>query len=182
MNLSSLKKWRMIIPFSIHLLSLSVIFILINDSIDKVEKVIRYLLYPGCILLGFFYIVFDIRDLIWKKEKENYVGSQIKSELIKLVPKSLKCTEQEKEELKDQEIWRELNGIYWDIIDNDSVLKEGKAHFYSNGILYTTVIDVFIILGFISLLCFIYYFFENNSKILISGFFFLIISIICKIV
>jgi hypothetical protein len=81
----------------------------------------------------------------WKREMDQYVGAQIRNSLISLVPSELAITPAERERLANSEIYKKLTGVFWEAIDQDDVLSKLKEHFYSNGIVYSTAIDVFLL-------------------------------------
>ncbi len=74
-----------------------------------------------------------------------YVGVQIRNSLIGLVPQELAITADERERLANSEIYKQLTGVFWEAVDQDELLSKLKEHFYSNGIIYSTAIDVFLL-------------------------------------
>jgi hypothetical protein len=114
-------------------------------DVDLAVKVVG----PTLALVGtFFYVALDMRKARWKREVDTYVGHQIRRGLLALVPKDLNVTEIEIQELGKSEVFKDLTGVFWEAIDKSPVLKSHKEHFYSNGIVYTTAIDVYLICGF----------------------------------
>ena len=101
---------------------------------------------PAVALIAtYFYVGSDFRRSLWKKEIDAHVGEQIRQALLDMVPQDLAVTESEKQELLHREIFKELTGVFWEAIDRSEKLRAHKEHFYSNGIVYSTSIDVFLI-------------------------------------
>lgn len=175
MTKSDLDKWRFTAPFFIVSSTLiPLIYFYITDA-ELSIKIIQIIVTPLCYILAFFYSALKLRNILWTRELNKYVGAQIKSELIKLVPDDLNITTEEKKKLEEKEIWEKLTGVFWEAIDNDPILVKQKEHFYANGILYTTSIDLFIILPFVGLVYLILYFLKTNSL-------FLCFCILCSLV
>jgi hypothetical protein len=101
----------------------------------------------AALVFTYFYTGSDFRRSRWKREIDAHVGKQIRDELLNMVPKDLAITESEKQGLLEKEIFRELTGVFWEAVDRSDRLRAHKEHFYSNGIVYSTSIDVFLICG-----------------------------------
>ncbi|HUN64009.1 MAG TPA: hypothetical protein VMU53_18560 [Candidatus Sulfotelmatobacter sp.] len=97
--------------------------------------------------LGFFYVGLNVRGALWDEEMEMHVRTQIRRAILELVPKDLAVTEAEKHRLLEREIYKKLAGVFWETVDEDPKLQAQKQHFYSNGIVYSTSFDVFVICG-----------------------------------
>jgi len=97
------------------------------------------------LLLSYFYINWKFRRNLWVEEKDTFVGDQIRKTLLEMVPDDLQITDDEKNRLSKEEIYRELTGVFWEAIDRSDRLRALKDHFYSNGIGYSTSLDVSII-------------------------------------
>jgi pimeloyl-ACP methyl ester carboxylesterase len=97
------------------------------------------------VAIASFYVLLKFREPRWKLEMDNYVGAQIRERLIALVPEDLNITPAEREQLASSEIYRELTGVFWEAVDQNAVLRAHKEHFYSNGIEYSTAIDIFLL-------------------------------------
>ncbi len=146
MTYSELDKWRKIVPFFIFGMCLLPWFLVTSESLADV-KAKNELIVPICAAIAaFFYVGFNIRDVCWKGEVNKYVGRQIRDGLLELIPADLNVTEEERRELQG-EVFKKLTGVFWESIDGDQQLSSHKEFFYSNGILYTTSIDVFLICG-----------------------------------
>jgi len=180
MTKSDLDKWRFFAPFMIVSSTLiPLIYAFVMDA-DLVVKNIQIVLTPICYIIAFFYSAMKLRNPYWIRELDKYVGSQIKTELIKLVPDDLNITDEEKKRLKEKEIWKKLTGVFWEAIDSDPILIKQKEHFYSNGVLYTTSIDLFLILPFVALIYVILYFFKTNTLFLCFGILCFLVALLSK--
>jgi hypothetical protein len=176
MTKTDLDKWRFLAPFIIVSSTLiPLVYVFIMDSYLE-EKIIQIIVTPTCYILAFFYSAMKLRNPFWARELNKYVGAQIKTELIKLVPDNLNITSEEKIKLKEKEIWKKLTGVFWEAIDSDPILIKQKEHFYTNGVLYTTSIDLFLILPFVALIYLILYFF------IITNTLFLCFGVLCFLV
>jgi hypothetical protein len=147
MTHSDLETWRKRIPFFI--VALCVLpYILIRSSSLEQAKLVYELIIPALALVAaFFYVGLDIRAQFWKREIDKHIGNQIRTALLDMIPVELQVTERERRDLAQREVFKGLTGVFWEAIDQDEVLRSHKQHFYSNGIVYTTSIDVFILCG-----------------------------------
>jgi hypothetical protein len=181
MTKSDLDKWRFRVPFIIVSSTIIPFFIcvIIKDA-DLEVKIIQYVITPASFIFAFFYSAMKLRKYCWYRELNKYVGAQIKDELIKLVPADLKCSDEEKLKLKEKEIWQKLYGVFWEAIDSEPNLVKNKEHFYANGALYTTSIDVYIILLFFGLIYILLYFIIANALLLLFGVLCLIVALLSK--
>jgi hypothetical protein len=103
-------------------------------------------------LIGLLYSVFHLRDWLWKEEKRQWVGKQIRQEFLKMIPPDLNVTPEERRRLENEEIQKELGGVFWEAIDGYPELVAQKQFFYKNGFLYTCAIDAALILPFFAVL------------------------------
>lgn len=148
MTLSDLQKWRKRIPFFIFTACLLPWFLIRSKSLAEADLANKIIV-PLLALLGaFFYVGLDLRRSRWKREIDMHVGKQIRAGLLDIVPRDLDVTDSERHQLAKSEVFKELTGVFWEAIDQSEVLKSHKEHFYSNGIVYSTSIDVFLICGF----------------------------------
>ena len=76
---------------------------------------------------------------------EMHVRKQIRRAILDLVPTDLAITDAEKQRLVRREIYKKLAGVFWETVDESPKLRAQKQHFYSNGIVYSTSFDVYII-------------------------------------
>ncbi len=152
MTKSELDSWRKRAPWFIFTIGLSLYFIVVNGASLESAKSKNDLL--GAVIAAtttFFYVGLGIRNYLWKREMNAHVGNQIREALLQMIPADLGVTEEEKKALAEREVYKNLTGVFWEAVDNDEQLRSHKEHFYSNGITYSTSIDVFIIgliLGF----------------------------------
>jgi len=70
------------------------------------------------------------------------VRLQIKAAIFRMIPSDSEVTSEEVKRLHQREIFRQLNGVFWNVIDNDPVMAARKEHFYDNGIRYSSAVDV----------------------------------------
>lgn len=148
MTLADLQVWRKRVPFFVFSACLLPWFLVRSKSLAEAELPNKIIV-PTLALLGaFFYVSLDLRRSRWKREIDMYVGKQIRAGLLNMVPKNLDVTESERCELAKSEVFKELTGVFWEAVDRSELLRSHKEHFYSNGIVYSTSIDVFLICGF----------------------------------
>jgi O-acetyl-ADP-ribose deacetylase (regulator of RNase III) len=101
---------------------------------------------------AYFYNVLDIRGSRWRREMDQYLGTPIRAALISLAPADLNLTDEERDRLLQSEIYKELNGVFWEAVERSAVLTAQKPHFYSNGFGYSTALDVYLLLRFFGVL------------------------------
>ena len=140
MTLSDLQKWRKAMPFIIAVLCVLPWIVFRFQSLGASIVVLIV-----AVATGFFYVTLKIREPRWKLEMEKYVGTQIRNNLIALVPADLAISPEERQQLTETEIYRKLTGVFWEAVDQNPALRAHKEHFYSNGIEYSTEIDVFLL-------------------------------------
>ena len=147
MTLNSLQFWRKALPFFIA--TACIIPLLVHSGgLDSIS--LRYTLAASALALivPFFYVTLKMREPRWNREQEEHVRSQIRGSLITLIPEDLSVTAEEQQQLARAEIYKDLNGVFWQTINQDELLRAQKEHFYSNGLEYSTAIDVFLLLRF----------------------------------
>lgn len=146
MTKSDLERWRFYAPFLVvSAVAVPIVALLFSDS-DAEAKVIKFVVLPACWLVAYLYSAMKLRNRYWFRELNTHVAEQIRTELMKLVPSDLVLTQEEEAELREREIWKKLTGVFWEAIDSESELIRHKEHFYANGILYTTAIDLYILM------------------------------------
>ena len=116
------------------------------------ESFLHWLLPVVAGLIGLLYSAFHLRDWLWKEEKRQWVGKQIRQEFLKMIPPDLSVTPEERTRLENEEIHKELGGVFWEAIDGYPELVAQKQFFYKNGFLYTGAIDIALILPFFAAL------------------------------
>ena len=147
MTLSDLNTWRKRVPWFIFALCVLPWFWIKSKSLDETKLYSETIVPVAALIATYFYVGSDFRRSLWKKEIDAHVGRQIRQALLDMVPRDLAVTESEKQELLQREIFKELTGVFWEAIDQSEKLQAHKEHFYSNGIVYSTSIDVFLICG-----------------------------------
>lgn len=148
MTHSDLEASRKRIPFFIVAFCLLPWFLMRSDNLAQ-AKLANELIVPGlAVLAAFFYVGLDLRGPHWKWEIDTHLGKQIRAVLLDLIPNDLDVTESERRDLDHWAVFRKLTGVFWEAVDRSDVLRSQKEHFYSNGIVYSTSIDVFLICGF----------------------------------
>lgn len=168
MTKSNLEKWRFCVPFLVVSAAvLPIVVLLVNDP-DVEAKVIKFAVLPVCWLAAYFYSAMKLRNTCWFRELNAHVTDQIRTELIKLVPSDLEVTQKEEAKLREKEIWKKLTGVFWEAVDSDTELIRHKEHFYANGILYTTAIDLYIILTLVSMIYLALYWYLRDSLFFVA--------------
>lgn len=147
MTLSELEAWRKRVPWFIFFLCVLPWFLINSKNLAEAKLYSETLVPIAAIVAAYFYTGSDFRRSMWKREIDAHVGRQIRLALLSMVPKDLEITEGEKQDLLQKEIFRELTGVFWEAVDRSDKLRAHKEHFYSNGIVYSTSIDVFLIGG-----------------------------------
>jgi hypothetical protein len=148
MTLSELETWRKRVPWFIFSLCVLPWFFINSQNFAEAKLYSETLVPIAALVATYFYTGSDFRRSMWKREIDEHVGKQIRDALLSMVPKDLAIIESEKQDLLQKEIFRELTGVFWEAVDRSDRLRAHKEHFYSNGIVYSTSIDVFLIGGF----------------------------------
>lgn len=146
MTLSDLQARRKRVPFVIIGLCILPYFWIESGSVQETELYGKTVVAAAAFVATFLYVGVDLRRPRWKKENEEHVGKQIRKALGEMVPQDLAVTDAEMQDLQAQ-IFKELTGVFWEGVDRNERLRAHKEHFYSNGIVYSTSIDVFMICG-----------------------------------
>lgn len=182
MTLSELEAWRKRVPWFI--ISLCILPWFVSNSKDLAQaKLYSETLVPIAALVAtFFYSGSDFRRSLWKREIDMHVGNQIRDALLSMVPKDLEITESEKQDLLQKEIFRELTGVFWEAVDRSERLRAHKEHFYSNGIVYSTSIDVFLIGGLAGFVYAVTSLFKRNADLAYVAAFFVAIALASRII
>jgi hypothetical protein len=158
MTKGELDTWRKRVPLFILVIGLTPWAIVSGRSIDEAKFLVPML----AVVLAFFYVGTNPGRSLWKKEMEAHVGRQIREALLDMIPSDLGVTQPEKEQLSQREIYRDLTGVFWEAVDNNALLRAQKEHFYSNGILYSTSIDVYILSAIFALAYAVQYSLTSN--------------------
>jgi hypothetical protein len=151
MTHAELDKWRKYVPFALFGLCIFPWFLFRSKSLAEAKLANELIVPILAMVAAFFYVGLDLRRPYWKREVEAHVGKQIREALLDMIPKDLAVTEGERQNLKG-EVFRELTGVFWEAIDGSEALKSHKEHFYSNGIVYSTSLDVYLICSFAGLI------------------------------
>jgi hypothetical protein len=117
-------------------------FLLIYHDLREVELANKLIIPAIAGIATFLYVGLNIRGPYWEEEIETYLGPQIREALFELIPRDLGVSDSERDLLLRRETFRRLTGVFWEAIDRDQTLNAHKPHFYSNGFIYTTAIDV----------------------------------------
>ena len=148
MTLGELQWWRKIVPFFVFTFCILPWFVIKSPAVAQAAVPLKVIVSALAELAAFFYVTLDARRPLWKGENEAYVGRQIRAGLLGMLPEDLGVTDVERRDLAQREIFRTLTGVFWEAVDRNPVLISHKEHFYSNGLEYTTSIDVYLICGF----------------------------------
>src|SRR6476620_11034473 len=150
MTLETLGKLRLFGPGAICLAAATpLVYFSLPDAMRG--SVLQWLLPVFTGVLGLLYSTLPLRDWLWTEEKRNWVGEQIRQEFLKMIPADLNVTANERTRLEQEEIHKELGGVFWEAIDGYPELVAQKQFFYKNGFLYTSAIDVALILPLFAL-------------------------------
>jgi hypothetical protein len=147
MTHSDLDKWRKYVPFVIFGLCILPWFVVRSKNLADIKLANELIVPVLALVAAFFYVGFDLRRSRWKAEIDAHIGKQIRDAILDIVPKDLAVSTTERQELQGQ-VFKELTGVFWEAIDASDVLRSHKEHFYSNGVIYSTSIDVYLICGF----------------------------------
>src|ERR1700678_4009358 len=180
MKLSELHKWRNRAPFLICTFCIIVWIFVVTKDVHKTELYVQTAAPILATIATFFYVGTDFRDRQWSTEVDRYVGEQIRQTLLNMVPEDLAITEAEKKELVKAQIFRNLTGVFWEAVDGNDKSKSLKEHFYSNGAVYSTSIDVFIICGFSGLVFFVASIVTRDSYFALAGLALTVIAVLSK--
>jgi hypothetical protein len=181
MTKSDLEKWRFHVPFLVASAATIPIVALLFSNPDAEAKVIKIAVLPACWLAAYFYSAMKLRNRHWFQELNAHVAEQIRTELMKLVPIDLALTREEERELREKEIWKRLTGVFWEAVDSDAELIRHKEHFYANGILYTTAIDLYIILTCASVVYLSLYWYLQNVCFLMGASGCLVVAVLSRL-
>jgi hypothetical protein len=163
MTYSELDKWRKVVPFAIFAFCILPWFLVSSKSLAD-AKLANDLIVPAIALVAaFFYVGFNFRRPLWDRENDAHVRKQIRDGVLDLIPRDLAVSENERHDLQG-EVFKELTGVFWEAIDGNDVLRSHKEHFYSNGIVYSTSIDAFLICGFAGLVYIVISFILAEAK------------------
>jgi pimeloyl-ACP methyl ester carboxylesterase len=175
MTLNALQLWRKAIPFVIAVVCV-VPWIVIRAQ-DLREGALILTLAFGT---AFLYVILKISGPRWENEMENYVRSQIRDNLITLIPEELNVTAAEREQLANSEILKVLTGIFWETIDQTEMLRSQKQHFYSNGFAYSTAVDGFVLCIIFGLCYVMAWLIFTDIKLLASAIGLIGVGLICR--
>lgn len=145
MTQSELNKLRNYVPFAIFGFCVLPWFLVRYKTLADVKLVNELIVPVLAVILAFLYVGLDVRRPFWKREIESHVGKQIQRGVLDMVPDDLALREEERQELLRREVFRDLTGVFWEAVDQSPILRSHKEHFYSNGIVYSTSIDVYLI-------------------------------------
>jgi len=148
MNHGDLDTWRKRVPWFIFAVCVLPWFLIKSKNLAEAKLYSEVFVPILALIATYFYVGSDFRRSLWNKELDDHVRKQIRQALLDMVPEDLAVTESEKQGLLEREIFRELTGVFWEAIDQSDKLRAHKEYFYSNGIVYSTSIDVYLICSF----------------------------------
>ncbi len=175
MTLSALESGRRIAPFAISFACTLPWIVVRGTSLSACALIVLFAL-----IAAFFYMILDLRRSMWQREKDRYVNAQIRHSLITLIPEDVQVTVEERTELVNSRILGELDGVFWNAIEQDPTLRSHKEHFYANGLMYTTAIDGFYLSIVYALCYFIIWPVLDDFWLLISGSILLLFGGLCR--
>jgi len=144
MSSDDLDKYRKYAPFFIFELCAAPWFLVNSKSLADAKTASDVLAPIIAAVAAFFYVGLGLGRRVWTREIDNHVGQQIRNGILGMIPDDLSVTEDEKRSLSG-EVLKELTGIFWEVVDQSNLLVSEKGHFYSNGLVYSLSIDVFLI-------------------------------------
>jgi hypothetical protein len=97
------------------------------------------------------------------EEMDRHIDNKIRDSLLDLIPAELGVTLAERELLR-KEVHKKLTGVFWEAVDKNDTLRAHKDHFFSNGIVYSTSFDVYILGTFFSFCYAIYFVFTSRVE------------------
>ena len=147
MTLNGLQLLRKAIPFVITAVCILPWFLIQTQHFGE-APIPPVVLLSGALIVSLLYVLLKVRDPYWNREMDQYVRAQIRESLVTLIPSDINVTPEERKQLANSEIYKELTGVFWEAVDQSEVLRAQKQHFYSNGLEYSTAIDVFLLFRF----------------------------------
>jgi hypothetical protein len=179
MTLSELGNWRKIVPFTISGLCILPWFLVTARNLDE-AKLANELVVPAIsLLVAFIYVALNLRGPLWDQERQKHVHKQIRNNVLAMIPRDLEITDEETGNLNG-EILKELTGVFWEAVDRNERLRAHKEHFYSNGIVYTTAIDVYLIGAFFGFLYVVASYLTHKMTFGYGGALLVVISLVSK--
>jgi hypothetical protein len=151
MTLSELGKWRKAVPLFLFGFCILPWFLLRSKSLADAKLSNEIVVPSVATFAAFFYVAFDLRRPLWTREMDAHVNKQIQRSVLDMIPKDLAVTECEKQDLKG-EVLKKLTGVFWEAVERSDILRSHKEHFYSNGIVYSTSLDLYLIGAFVGCL------------------------------
>lgn len=145
MTENELHRWRSRVPVIIFGIGVTPLVAVTHITPEE------FIITAAALVFGFFYRGTGLGSALWRVEKSKYVSSQIRAAVLDMIPLDLGVTSEEKELLAKQAVYGELAGVFWEAIEADPTLRSQKEHFYSNGIWYSTSLDVYLIGTFFGL-------------------------------
>jgi len=144
MELSTLKKYRKIVPGATFIFFLIPVYQYFTDQVFKVDEAVKFVIEGyGSVLafiIGTFFSSLKIRRIRNKKTHAE-IDSNIKSKLIEH-GLTIDVDESKKKEIMSS---RQLMYVFYYFIDNDKSLKEKSKLVRDNGLTWTSTADVAIL-------------------------------------
>jgi hypothetical protein len=144
MTLSELDRWRKYVPVAIFGACALPWFLVRSGSLADADLANKLIVPVVALVAAYFYVGSGLSKWLWNRENERHVGKQIRDFLLGLIPRDLAISDKERNELRGQ-VYKTLSGVFGDAIDGNGALKALKERFYSNGIVYSTSLDVYVI-------------------------------------
>jgi pimeloyl-ACP methyl ester carboxylesterase len=175
MTLNALESSRKKAPFAISVACVVPWIAIRTQSLGECAVVVVFAL-----MVGFLYMILDLRGPIWHREKNRYVNTQIRDNLITLIPDDIHVTAEERQQLANSQILGDLGGIFWNTIDQNVVLRSHKEHFYSNGFAYTTAFDGFLLCTVFGVCYAAASLVLSDAILMITGAALILVGVICR--
>lgn len=180
MTHADLKKWRFRAPFVIAGACVLPYFIVTVTPVADALLINQLIVPLIAMIVAFLYVGLDIRRWHWKSEIRATIGPQIRTALLAMLPEDLHVSDEERTILSREDLFKDLTGVFWEAVDRDPQLVAHKPHFYANGVIYTTAIDVYI-LAALGGFCYVVGYFATTQRALLAlGAGFLLIALVSR--
>jgi hypothetical protein len=100
MTHSELSKYRKIVPFAIFGLCIFPWFYLNSRNLEQAKLANDVIVSVIAFVATYLYLGSDVRRKRWDQELDAHVGKQIRSAVLRMIPKDLEVTEDEKHALE----------------------------------------------------------------------------------
>jgi hypothetical protein len=176
MEQKTLKLLRIIVPGLVLILAmfpLLLSFAAVKSSFIQYQSLIIAFLLQIEIVLGVFYHILDFRGKHWRKDLD-IIHTHIKRRIIEILSREPGFDTKRAENVSDKKY---LN-VHYKLIDKDESLKFKGQLVFLNGVIFTSLIDLRVILLPLSAVYFLLFLFRNLIVYPITAMVFLIIVLL----